>query len=252
VTVFAPDWPLPRGVGAAASTRQGGASAAPWNSLNLGGACGDDAQAVHVNRQAFAQAIGARPVWLQQLHGVQVLRLTAHAQASLPPADAAWTTEPGLACTVLVADCLPVLLCTRDGHAVAAVHAGWRGLAAGVLEATLDSMRRGAGVQAADVLAWLGPCIGRRQFEVGADVLLAFGAAQDPVVAALFERRPRPDGASRWLADLAGLARLRLQRAGVRAICGDGRCTVEEPSDFFSFRRDGVTGRQAAAIWRRA
>ncbi len=252
MTVHAPDWPLPDGVAAACTTRPGGISRAPWSSLNLGGACGDDPQAVQANRQAFAQAIGARPVWLRQVHGVAVARLTADGSSPAEPADAAWTTESSVACCVLVADCLPVLLCSRDGSAVAAAHAGWRGLAAGVLEATLLAMQQQAGVQPQDVLAWLGPCVGPRQFEVGADVLQAFAAADDAEATRCFVLRVRPDGSPRWLADLPGLARLRLQRCGVQQLHTDGRCTVEQPSDFFSFRRAGITGRQAAAIWRKA
>jgi hypothetical protein len=175
-----PAWPdgPPPGVAAAMSTRQGGVSAAPWASLNLGVAVGDDASAVATNRARFARALGARPVWLRQVHGTQVLRLDAGTPEHPPePADAAWTTEPGIACTVQVADCLPVLLAARDGRAVAAAHAGWRGLAGGVLEATVAALRDGAGIEPGDLQAWLGPCIGPAAFEVGADVLTGFGRA---------------------------------------------------------------------------
>jgi YfiH family protein len=251
-STFTPAWSAPASVGAAFSLRHVGASGGAFASMNLGGAVGDEPAAVASNRQRFGAAIGALPVWLRQVHGTAVLRLRVDAPADVQaPADAAWTTEPGLACTVLVADCLPLLLATRDGRAVAAVHAGWRGLAAGVLEATLAAMHEGARVQPDELCAWLGPCIGARQFEVGADVLLAFGAsplAPDPE---FFVSRPRPDGSPRWLANLPALARLRLQRAGVPSISVDGRCTVENASDFFSFRRDGVCGRMAAAVWRR-
>lgn len=232
------------------TTRCGGVSQAPWDSLNLGGSAGDTLQAVTANRQAVASAMRARPVWLRQVHGLDVLRLRADGPQELPTADAAWTTEAGIACTVLLADCLPVLLCSADGRAVAAVHAGWRGLAAGVLEAAIACLQQQAGVLPANLLAWLGPCIGPRQFEVGADVLHAFGASADHAAAALFVPRLRADGSAGWLADLPALARLRLQRLGVDEITTDGRCTVEQRSDFFSFRRDGVTGRQAAGIWR--
>ncbi len=231
------------------STRAGGVSVAPWASLNLGGASGDDRDAVARNRRVFELQIGARPVWLRQVHGVNVLRLAASDAGAT--ADAAWTSEPGVACSVLVADCLPVLFAERDGRAVAAAHAGWRGLAAGVLEATLRALQQGVGLAASDVVVWLGPCIGPRAFEVGADVLRAFGATPDDADPALFISRPRLDGSPRWRADLAGLARRRLQAAGVADIAVDGRCTVENASDFFSFRRDGVTGRLAAAVWRR-
>ncbi len=237
------------------STRQGGVSQGPWASLNLGGACGDDPAHVAANRARFASALGARPVWLRQVHGTTVLRLDRNSPgADLPPADGAWTSDIGVACTVLVADCLPVLLVARDGSAVAAAHAGWRGLAAGVLESTLQALERGADVAAKDLLVWLGPCIGPRAFEVGADVLAGFGRSPEDAEPAEFAYRPRADGSARWLADLPALAAARLQAAGVPAasISGSGRCTVAEPSDFFSFRRDGLSGRLAAAIWRRS
>ncbi len=251
-----PQWPtpLPPNLGAVMSTRHGGVSTGPWASLNLGGACGDDPAHVALNRARFAAAVAARPVWLRQVHGTAVVRLTAaSAGAELPPADAAWTTEAGIACSVLVADCLPVLLAARDGRAVAAAHAGWRGLAAGVLEATVAALAQGAGVAARDLQVWLGPCIGPQAFEVGADVLAGFGAQAGKVDPVQFVHRARPDGAARWLANLPELAACRLRAAGVpaAAISRAGRCTFSEPSDFFSFRRDGVTGRLAAAIWRR-
>ena len=237
------------------STRDGGVSAAPWQSLNLGVAVGDDAAAVAQARARFAVALGARPIWLRQAHGINVLRLRADQsdQSDTPaapaaPADAAWTDESGIACTVQVADCLPVLFAARQGGAVAAAHAGWRGLAAGVLEATLRSLQDGAGVAPADVVVWLGPCIGPRQFEVGADVLRAFA---DPLDACCFVPRSRAGDSSRWLADLQQLAQQRLLRAGVRSVSRLPLCTVEETSRFFSFRRDGITGRMAAAIFLR-
>ena len=258
------------------STRHGGASQGPWAGLNLGAFVGDDAQAVAENRRRFAAALGAQPVWLRQVHGKAVRRLVAadlaasadvasimnaadaaHARncantASVTdaPADAAWTDVPGIACTVLVADCLPVLFAVDDGRAVAAAHAGWRGLAAGVLEATVQALCSGSGVAPSRVRAWVGPGIGPRQFEVGADVLAAFGASA-AAPGPHFVARRRPDGALRWLADLPALAVRRLQAAGVQAVSVDGGCTVEAASDFFSFRRDGVTGRMAAAVWRR-
>ena len=256
--------PVP-GVGAAMSTRQGGHSRDRWSSLNLGAACGDHAADVAANRAAFAQALAARPVWLRQVHGVDVLLLDGDsARTEQPPADACWTRTPGIACTVVVADCLPVLFAARDGRAVAAAHAGWRGLAAGVLQATLAALEDGAGLPAKDVLCWLGPCIGPAAFEVGADVLRAFGAdssAQQapegrhfrPRLPAAAHRLAHPQDGPRWLADLEALARDRLIAAGVpaAAITGGGACTYGSASDFFSFRRDGVTGRMAAAIWRR-
>ena len=249
VPLLRPDWPAPPGVQAVMSTRDGGGSVAPWHSLNLGQAVSDDAAAVAQARARFAAALGARPIWLRQAHGIHVLRLRAD-QPDTPaePADAAWTDESGIACTVQVADCLPVLFAARQGGAVAAAHAGWRGLAAGVLEATLRSLQEGAGVAPADVVAWLGPCIGPRQFEVGADVLRAFA---NPLDACSFVPRSRAGGTERWLADLQQLAQQRLVRAGVGSVSRLPLCTVEETSRFFSFRRDGITGRMAAAIFLR-
>jgi len=246
-----PAWTVPPGVGAAMSLRDGGVSEGLYTSLNLGVAVGDDPETVVENRARYAAALGARPVWLRQVHGTQVLRLTAAgADAAVTPADAAWTDEPGLACTVQVADCLPVLFSLRDGRAVAAAHAGWRGLAAGVLEATVDALCAGADARPADVQVWLGPCIGPRQFEVGADVLRAFSQVPGQADPQRFVYREWPDGAPRWLANLQRLARDRLVAAGVGAVSATEACTVEDDSAFFSFRRDGVTGRMAAAIWR--
>ena len=233
------------------SLRTGGRSRGPYTSFNLGVAVGDDAATVAAQRHDFAEAIGARPVWLGQVHGCHVLRLDRDTPGQPEsPADAAWTTEHGIACTVQAADCMPVLFALRDGRAVAAAHAGWRGLAGGVLESTLQVLCAGTGADPAELQVWLGPCIGPRQFEVGADVLQAFGedpAAPDP---ARFVPRPRADGSLRWLANLPALASARLRAAGVMALSIDGSCTALDASRFFSFRRDGVTGRMACAIWR--
>ena len=251
-----PDWLRPEGlppeVGACMTTRQGGVSAGRFASLNLGAAVGDESAAVAENRRRLGRALGATPVFLQQVHGARVVRLRASdaaAGADAPPvvADASLSTEPGIACTVLVADCLPVLLAAPAGRGVAAAHAGWRGLAGGVLEATLHALCAAAACTPAEVSAWLGPCIGARRFEVGADVLLAFGAAPHGAPQARFSAREGLAG--KWLADLPGLARDRLHAAGVRAIAGGSWCTVEDASRFFSFRRDGVTGRMAASVW---
>jgi hypothetical protein len=254
-----PDWPAPAGITALMSTRGGGTSAAPFDSLNLrppalGGEGMDHPDAVLENQRRFTEALGAQPVWLHQVHGADVLRLTAdHLQpgAALPRADASVCTEPGIACTVLVADCLPVLLCSADGRAVGAAHAGWRGLAGGVLDNTVAALCAAARCAPHQLLAWLGPCIGQSAFEVGADVLLAFGADPlrlAPADAELFRFSPRADGSLRWRADLAGLARRRLAALGVAAVRGGGWCTVSDASRFFSFRRDPRTGRMAAAI----
>jgi polyphenol oxidase len=245
------EWAAPAGVGAFMSTRTGGASAGPFAHLNLGTQVGDAEAQVAENRRLFTQALGVEPCWLRQVHGVGVVDAAAHVGRGVVEADASWTSRPGVACVVQVADCLPVLLAARNGRAVGAAHAGWRGLAGGVVEAALGAVVQAAQCDAGEVVAWLGPCIGPRQFEVGADVLAAFGAAD----AQRFVPRPASqqsaDGRPRWLADLPGLARARLQRAGVSAISGGEWCTVEDRSRFFSFRRDGVTGRMAGAVWLR-
>ena len=241
-----PEWLVDARVGALMSMRAGGVSVAPFDSFNLGRSAGDERAAVDENRRRFAAALqGAQPVWLSQVHGTHVLRLRAGMAAQAHEADAAITTEPGLACTVMVADCLPVLFAAPDGRGVGAAHAGWRGLAGGVLEATVLALCEAAACPAAKLQAWLGPCIGPRQFEVGAEVVEAFGAGP------AFVARPRPDGAMRWLADLPALARQRLAGAGLTQISGGAGCTVEDASRFFSFRRDAVTGRMAAAVWLR-
>lgn len=245
-----PQWQAAPRVGALMSTRAGGVSAAPWDSLNLGIAVGDDPAAVTENRRRFTERIGARPLWLRQVHGCRVVHATAALLRAEPPqADAAWTDEPGIACTVQVADCMPVLLAAVEGRAVGAAHAGWRGLAGGVLEATLAAVCEAASCAPRDVEAWLGPCIGPRQFEVGADVLRAFGAAPERPQGSHFRPRMAADGLARWLADLPALARDRLARAGVARVSGGAWCTVEDRSRFFSYRRDGSTGRMAAAVW---
>jgi YfiH family protein len=245
-----PEWAAP-GVDALMTTRHGGVSIGPYASMNLRDGLGDDPAAVARNRETFAQALGARAVLLNQVHGHRVVRLTAsdaRDDAPVHEADASVTTEPGIACAVQVADCLPVLFAASDGRGVGAAHAGWRGLAGGVVEATLAALCEAAACAPGDVQVWLGACIGPRRFEVGADVLEAFGA--DPA-----DRdghaRFRSHVPGKWLADLAGLARDRLEAAGVSAVHGGGWCTVEEGSRFFSFRRDRVTGRMVAAVWRR-
>lgn len=247
------------GVGALMSTRAGGVSQGPYASLNLGTAVDDDPAAVAENRRRFADAMRATPVFLRQVHGTRVARLTAADAAAAarprPPlieADASVTDEAGIACTVQVADCLPVLFAAPGGRAVGAAHAGWRGLAGGVLEATLDAVCTLAACGTAEVAAWLGPCIGPRAFEVGADVLRGFGLDEPEAQAASPFFKPRADAGGpepKWLADLAGLARSRLTAAGVVHLSGGEWCTFEDPSRFFSFRRDGTTGRLAAAVW---
>ena len=245
-----PEWTVAARVKAYMSTREGGVSPPPWSSLNLGDHVGDEPERVSHNRHLVGRALDVQPVFLEQVHGIRVLTLTSPVQQGMQ-ADACITEVPGLACTVMVADCLPVLLCDRRGHWVAAAHAGWRGLAAGVLEAVVQAAQT-RGTEPADMLAWLGPCIGPSEFQVGAEVCQAFLAA-DPACSTCF----RPDRSGKWLADLPGLARLRLARTGVQQVHGhDGSpdwCTVSRPSRFFSHRRDssrfGTSGRMAAMIW---
>lgn len=250
----APGWLRPvfgaRHVAALMSTRVGGVSRGAYASLNLGAAVGDDPEAVHENRARFAAALGGTPTYLRQVHGRSVLRLPLAASpgSEAPEADASFTTRPGVACLIQVADCLPVLLAAPDGRGVAAAHAGWRGLAGGVLEATVEALAAASGCPPSALEAWLGPCIGPRRFEVGADVLEGFGLdPQSP------HPRFAPQPGGKWLADLAGLARVRLVALGLQRIDGGHWCTVEDDSSFFSHRRDsrrhGASGRMAAAIW---
>jgi polyphenol oxidase len=247
--LIVPEWDVDARVGALMTTRLGGVSAAPWDSLNLGRSSGDAADAVAANRARVAAASGATHVYMSQVHGDRVLTLDASSAHGAHTADAAWTQRPGLACTVMVADCLPVLLAAPRARAVGAAHAGWRGLAGGVVERTIDAVCNGARCEPRDLAAWLGPCIGPDAFEVGADVLQAFGAPVQTISSARFRYQPRADGQARWRADLAGLARERLTAAGVSRISGGTWCTVTDRSRFFSFRRDGVTGRMAACVW---
>lgn len=256
-----PDWPAP--VGAVCTTRAGGVSRPPRDSLNLGDHVGDEAAAVRTNRRILRDAIGARPVFLQQVHGTQAVLLDEDTPDGVV-ADACVTEQPGVACTVMVADCLPVLLSNTRGTVVAAAHAGWRGLAGesghGVLESVVTAFRqlaaeRGMSAEARgddDILVWLGPCIGRLAFEVGAEVRAAF-CSTDPLADMHF----RSLGQGKYLADLAGLARQRLSALGLNRIFGNDSspawCTVGDPSRFFSHRRDalaqGGSGRLAACVW---
>jgi len=251
-----PDWPAPSNVRALCTTRAGGHSKSPYDGLNLGDHVGDDPLAVAANRVALRRAMPARPVFLTQVHGTGVVALTEQTRDG-EHADACYTQQMGLACTIMVADCLPVLLTNRQGSWVAAAHAGWRGLAGqggvGVLETLLRRVQAltWPGVAASkpsDVLAWLGPCIGPSAFEVGPEVRAAF-CADLPEAANCF----LAEGQGKWLADLAGLARQRLGRLGVTEVHGnDGTapwCTVGNPNRFFSHRRDGVSGRLAACVW---
>ena len=229
------------------------ASRPPWDDFNLGNHVGDELADVLQHRDELASALQARPLWLQQVHGHRVVRLSHPTQYDLAEAqaDGVFTTEPGLVCAVMVADCLPILLAAPQGRGVAALHAGWRGLAGagdlnglGIAEAGVSALCEATSCDPADLQAWLGPCIGPTAFQVGADVLRGFGVDPGHVHPRFVRQSPE-----RWLADLAGLAKDRLQALGVSRLAGGTWCTVLEASRFFSFRRDGVTGRQAACIW---
>lgn len=257
------DWPAPRGVRAAFTLRGGGVSEAPFDTLNLALHTGDVPEAVTENRRRVRRALElpAEPVWLEQVHGAQVLRLGAAGTAGAdtearrsergrraeapqlapPSADATVTCEPGQVCAIQVADCIPVLLAARDGSAVGAAHAGWRGLASGVIEAAVEALR-GLTTAPSEIIAWLGPGIGPAHFEVGGEVRAAF----EPGAHAAFTRNAR----GRWQCDLPALARGRLKALGVREIHGGSWCTYGDPGRFFSYRRDGRCGRMAALIWR--
>lgn len=234
--------------------RHGGVSSPPWDNMNLGDHVGDAPHSVQVNRQRLQEAIGRRPVFLKQVHGHQAVALDASTQDGTE-ADACFALNSEVACTIMVADCLPVLMCDMSGQWVAAAHAGWRGLAGewgtGVLE-TLRQQPPLRDTPAERILVWLGPCIGPQAFEVGADVREAF-CAHDPETAVYFQ----PGAADKWLADLAGLVRRRLKQMGFTRIFGNDSgaawCTAGQASRFFSHRRDsrvlGQSGRMAACIW---
>ncbi|WP_147199465.1 purine nucleoside phosphorylase YfiH [Pantoea sp. CCBC3-3-1] len=240
MSLLLPQWNAPANVRACSTTRLNGVSHAPWDSLNLGAHVGDKPEHVQRNRERLVELaeMPAMPVWLEQVHGTRVLHLTGEKPQSLQ-ADAAYTRKPGVVCAAMTADCLPVLFSSLDGKEVAAAHAGWRGLCAGVLEATLDAFIS----PPQEIVAWLGPAIGPEAFEVGPEVRAAF-LAQDLTTSAAF----RPAG-EKYYADIWQLAHRRLAARGVRHISGGGICTVSQPEQFFSFRRDGVTGRMASLIW---
>ena len=254
-----PDWPAPSRVRAVFTTRNGGVSMPPFDSMNLGRPSGDDASAVDANRARLQAALAGQPIYLSQVHGVASVELREFAEPGVLEADACTSRAPGVVCTIRVADCLPVLFAAGDGHAVGAAHAGWRGLAQGVLESCFEQYaslhpqaNSSDGMVARNTLAWLGPCIGPQAFEVGPEVREAF-VAHDAAAACCFV----PQAHGKWLADLAGLARQRLRRLGITQIYGnDGGaawCTANNPLQFFSHRRDnlvlGGSGRMAACIW---
>jgi purine-nucleoside/S-methyl-5'-thioadenosine phosphorylase / adenosine deaminase len=236
-----PTWPAAQRVGALATTRSGGVSAGAYAGLNLGDACGDDPASVAENRRRLAAFLPSPPIWLRQVHGADVVTLDPAnvdaARITAPIADAAVTRERGVVLAAMIADCLPVLFSDRSGHAIGVAHAGWRGLARGVLENAVAALQ----LDASEIVAWLGPAIGKRAFEVGDDVVDAF----DPELAPFFETQ-QP---GKWRADLEGIARRKLARCGVTDVYGGGFCTFDDPARFFSYRRDRDTGRMAALIW---
>jgi YfiH family protein len=241
-SLITPRWPAPATVRAASTTRIGGRSRAPYDELNLGERSGDDPDTVSANRAALSRLLElpAEPFWLHQVHGARVV--DAGTAGAGPEADAAIASRPGAVCAVLTADCLPVLLCDARGTRVGAVHAGWRGMAQGVIEAAVAHLGGGA-----ELLAWLGPAIGPGAYEVGPEVRAALCAGLERAAQVAFSPSPSPAG--RWMADLYTLARLRLRKAGVDSIHGGAHCTFSEADRFYSYRRDGPTGRMASLVW---
>ncbi|MDD0844532.1 peptidoglycan editing factor PgeF [Pseudomonas sp. Gutcm_11s] len=232
-----PDWPAPANVRTCITTRAAGVSLSPFDSLNLGDHVEDDPAAVAANRQRLVERLACQPAWLKQVHSPDVV---AADPASVPIADASWTATPGIACAVLTADCLPALFCDRAGTRVAAAHAGWRGLAAGVLENTVAAL----GVEPGELLVWLGPAIGPDSFEVGPEVREAFLARHAQAEQAFSASR----NAGKFMADIYALARIRLAAIGVTAVHGGGLDTFTDPR-FFSYRRAARTGRFASLVW---
>ncbi|MGR6501281.1 peptidoglycan editing factor PgeF [Shewanella sp. Koi 1] len=255
------DWPVPDNVAIAMTDRHGGVSLAPYDSLNLGLHVGDAPQQVLANRGMLAKQLGlaTEPVWLEQVHGTQVVDLADIAPINLaqeaqsksvagqdaPPlvADASYTDLAGRVCVVMTADCLPVLLCNQQGTEVAAAHAGWRGLCDGVIEASVAKFTS----KPSELIAYLGPAIGPETFEVGAEVRAAF-MATDPNATNYFVAQCRATKPDKYLADIIGLAKLRLKKLGITQVYSADICTVTSP-DYFSYRRDKITGRMASLIW---
>ena len=248
-----PDWPdAPGNIGALATTRRGGVSRAPYDDgrggggLNLGLHVADDPAHVAQNRARLQALLPGRPAWIAQVHGADVVdAATVGLDQPVRTGDASIATSAGVVCAILTADCLPVLFADRAGEVVGAAHAGWRGLAGGVLGQTVAAMRKaGAG----EITAWMGPAIGPQAFEVGQDVFDSFAAAL-PGIDVGFAFRPRPEHEGKYLADMGALARQMLARDGVTSVFGGNECTATQPDRFYSYRRDGVTGRQASLIW---
>jgi hypothetical protein len=235
IDLVKPDWPAPDNVGAFTTTRVGGFSKGAWSSLNLGPRCGDDPLAVQRNREKLLSRLPAAPQWLRQVHGTQVVTCS-RAGGEEREADGLVSSSPGQVCAILTADCLPVLFCNRTGNRVAVAHAGWRGLAQGVLQATVRQMDEVPG----EIMAWLGPAIGPEVYEVGKDVRQAFPEEQGICF--------RKNGET-WMLDLYGVARRILTHLGITSVYGGRFCTFSDSERFFSYRRDGVTGRMASVIW---
>jgi YfiH family protein len=240
------DWARPPGVQALITHRHGGVSQAPFDSLNLGLHVGDDSHCVHQNRAALLTILPSEPVWLNQVHGTTVFNANLVASESIPQADAAVTNQVNRVLAIMTADCLPVLLATRDGQVIGAAHAGWRGLAAGVIEKTVVAMRELASAQntSTEIQAYLGPAIGPKSFEVGAEVKEIF-LAHEPKD---HEHFIQLDQKQKYLANLYGLAQSRLHSLGIHLIEGGQECTYQNPN-FFSYRRDRTTGRMGSFIW---
>ena len=233
-----PDWPVPANVKTLQTTRNGGVSSSPYDSLNLGDHVGDSPLAVERNRMLLNTLLPSEPVWLEQAHGTVVAN--ADMAGCLPQADACIARHRAAVCVVMTADCLPVLLCDTEGSVVGAVHAGWKGLAAGVIEAAVQAMD----VAPQSLMAWLGPAISQDAFEVGDEVRAMFVAAQPQASSAFI-----PGQSGKWFADICSLARLRLSALGITQIYGGGYCTYRDRERFFSYRRDGSTGRMGTFIW---
>lgn len=244
IDLLRPDWPAPAQIRAFTTTRCGGVSTGCFAGLNLGDHVGDDATAVASNRALLRKSaqLPSEPDWLRQIHGNRCVQLAEDIPVITPEADAVVTQQAGRVCAILTADCLPVLLCDVDGSIVGAAHAGWRGLLDGVIENTVSAMNR----PGARILAWLGPAIGPAAFEVGEEVRTAF-TTEDAASAVAFT--PRHGHVGKWLCDLYALAKLRLARVGVTQIYGADHCTYVESDSFYSYRRDGRTGRMASLIW---
>lgn len=246
LSLIRPNWPAPANIQAVCTTRHGGVSKHPWASLNLGDHVGDEPEHVRLNRARLADACGLPESsfgWLSQVHGTQVVRLPTETIAAIPEADASFTQVSGKACAILTADCLPVILCDHKGTTVAAAHAGWRSLCHGVLENLVASMS----MQGSRLMAWLGPAIGPKAFEVGPEVRAAF-IAQNSQASTAFRESGAREG--HYMADINLLARQRLEALGIHDIYGGDFCTYTDSQRFYSYRRNGQTGRMATVIWK--